>query len=58
MGGTGGGSSLNILIQHHIGTPASVGGSPAEAGSGCGSPWGQGHWKPDFYFCLFILLPS
>ena len=29
-------------------TPVSVGGSPAEAVGGCGSPWGQGHWQQKF----------
>ena len=28
--------------------PASVGGSPAEAVGGCGSPQGQGHWQQKF----------
>ena len=28
--------------------PTSVGGSPAEAGGGCGSPQGQGHWQQKF----------
>ena len=27
---------------------ASVGGSPAEVGGGCGSPQGQGHWQQKF----------
>ena len=29
--------------------PASAGGSPAEAGGGCGSLWGQGHWQQKFW---------
>ena len=31
---------------------ASGGGSPAEAGGGCGSPWGQGHWQQKFWEVL------
>ena len=34
------------------GLPASVGGSPAEAGGGCVSPWGQGHWQQKFWDVL------
>ena len=34
---------------------ASVGGSPAEAGVGCGSPWGQGHWQQNFWEVLLGL---
>ena len=29
--------------------PANVGGSPAEAGGGCGSPWGKGHRQQRFW---------
>ena len=32
--------------------PASVGGSPAEAGGGCGLSWGQGHWQQKFWEVL------
>ena len=32
--------------------PASVAGSPAEAGCGCGSPWGQRHWQQKFWEVL------
>ena len=28
---------------------ASLGGAPAEAGGGCGSLWGQGHWQQKFW---------
>ena len=38
--------------------PASVGGSPAEVGSGCGSPWGQGHWQQKFWEVLLGVSPS
>ena len=37
--------------------PASVGGSPAEAGGGCGSPWGQGHWQQKFWEVLLGVGP-
>ena len=37
--------------------PASVGGSPAEAGSGCSSPWGQGHWQQKFWEVLLGVSP-
>ena len=32
--------------------PASVGGSPAEAGGCSVSPWGQGHWQQKFWEIL------
>ena len=32
---------------------ASVGGSPAEAGTSCGSPQGQGHWQQKFWEVFF-----
>ena len=37
--------------------PASVGGSSAEAGGGCGSPWGQGHWQQKFWEVLLGMSP-
>ena len=37
--------------------PASVGGSPAEAGDSCGSPWGQGHWQQKFWKVLLGMSP-
>ena len=37
--------------------PAGVGGSPAEAGGGCGSPWGQGHWQQKFWEVLLGMSP-
>ena len=37
--------------------PASVAGSPAEAGGGCGSPWGQGHWRQKFWEVLLGVSP-
>ena len=37
--------------------PASVGGSPAEAVGGCGSPWGQGHWQQQFWEVLLGVSP-
>ena len=36
--------------------PASVGGSPAEVGAGCGSPRGQGHWQQKLWEVLLVLL--
>ena len=36
---------------------ASVGGSPAEAGGGCGSPQGQGHWQQKFSEVLLGVSP-
>ena len=32
--------------------PTNVGGSPAEAGGGCDSLWGQGHWEQKFWEVL------
>ena len=32
--------------------PDSAGRSPAEAGGGGGSPWGQGHWQQKFWKVL------
>ena len=37
--------------------PASVGGSPAEVGGGCGSPWGQAHWQQKFWDVLLGVSP-
>ena len=37
--------------------PASVGGSPAEAGGGCGSLQGQGHWQQKFWEVLLGVSP-
>ena len=37
--------------------PASAGGSPAEAGGGCGSLWGQGHWQQKFWEVLLGVTP-
>ena len=36
---------------------ASVGGSPAEVGSGCGSLQGQGHWQQKFWEVLLGMRP-
>ena len=36
---------------------ASVGGSPAEVGWDCGSPWGQGHWQQKFWEVLLGVSP-
>ena len=36
---------------------ASAGGSPAEVGGGCGSPWGQGHWQQKFQEVLLGVSP-
>ena len=36
---------------------ASVGGSPAEAGVGCGSLCGQGHWQQKFWEVLLGVSP-
>ena len=36
---------------------ASVGGSPAEAGGGSVSPWGQGHWQQKFWEVLLGVSP-
>ena len=38
-------------------TAASAGGSPAEAGGGCGSPRGQGHWQQKFWAVLLGVSP-
>ena len=38
--------------------PASVGGSPAEAGGGCGSPQGQGHWQQRLWEVLVGVNPA
>ena len=37
---------------------ASVGGSPAESGVGCGSPCGQGHWQQKLWEVLLGMSPS
>ena len=37
--------------------PAGVRGSPAEAGGGCGSPRGQGHWQQKFWEVLLGMRP-
>ena len=37
--------------------PASVGGSAAEAGGGCGSPGGQGHWQLKIWKVLLGMSP-
>ena len=37
--------------------PASFEGSPAEAGDGCGSPCGQGHWQQKFWEVLHGMSP-
>ena len=37
--------------------PASVGGSLAEVGDGCGTPWGQGHWQKKFQEILLGMSP-
>ena len=37
--------------------PASVGSSPAEAGGGSVSSWGQGHWQQKFWEVLLGVSP-
>ena len=37
--------------------PASVGGSPAEAGGGSVSLWGQGHWQQKFWEVILGMSP-
>ena len=37
--------------------PASVGGSPAEAGGGSVSPWGRGRWQQKFWEVLLGMSP-
>ena len=37
--------------------PATVGGSPAEAEGGSGSPKGQGHWQHNFWEVLLGVSP-
>ena len=37
--------------------PASIGRSPAEAGGGYGSLWGQGHWQQKFWEVLLGVSP-
>ena len=42
---------VNSTVKLPIGA-TSVGGSPAEAGGGLGSPWGQGHLQQKFWEVL------
>ena len=55
--GTQGEGAVTPQIEPDL--PASVGGSPAEAVVGCGSPWEQGHWQQKFWEVLLgVILPE